>query len=92
LRETAVRKTALPRGWLDLTVAGSQLPIKIAHRDGTIWQVTPEFEDLDRAAAAQGMSPLSLLLEGGHGDRGCGRVGDRRPGARRAAQQPELAS
>jgi uncharacterized protein (DUF111 family) len=61
VRETAVRKTALPRGWIDLEVAGSQLPIKIAHRDGTIWQVTPEFDELDRAAAAHGMSPRALL-------------------------------
>ena len=63
VRETAVRKTALPRGWIDLEVAGSQLPIKIAHRDGTIWQVTPEFDELDRAAAAHGMSPRALLEE-----------------------------
>jgi len=63
VRETAVRKTALPRGWIDLEVAGSQLPIKIAHRDGTIWQVTPEFDELDHAAAAHGMSPRALLEE-----------------------------
>jgi uncharacterized protein (TIGR00299 family) protein len=61
IRETAVRKSALPRGWIDLEVAGSQLPIKIAHRDGTIWQVTPEFDELDHAAAAHGMSPRALL-------------------------------
>jgi uncharacterized protein (TIGR00299 family) protein len=61
VRETTVRKTALPRGWVDLTVAGCQLPIKIAHRDGTIWQVTPEFDDLERAAVEQGLSPLRLL-------------------------------
>jgi uncharacterized protein (DUF111 family) len=63
VRETAVRKTALPRGWIDLEVAGSQLPIKIAHRDGTIWQVTPEFDELDRAAAAHGVPPRALLEE-----------------------------
>jgi uncharacterized protein (DUF111 family) len=37
------------------------LPIKIAHRDGRIWQVTPEFDDLERAAAEQGLSPVELL-------------------------------
>jgi uncharacterized protein (TIGR00299 family) protein len=63
VRQSAVRKTALPRGWIDLDVAGSQLPIKIAYRDGTIWQVTPEFDELDRAAAASGMSPRALLEE-----------------------------
>jgi uncharacterized protein (DUF111 family) len=61
VRETTVRKTALPRGWIDLTVAGCQLPIKIAHRDGTIVQVTPEFDDLERAALEQGLSPHALL-------------------------------
>jgi uncharacterized protein (DUF111 family) len=63
VRQSAVRKTALPRGWIDLDVAGSRLPIKIAYRDGTIWQVTPEFDELDRAAAASGMSPRALLEE-----------------------------
>ncbi len=63
VRQSAVRKTALPRGWIDLDVAGSQLPIKIAYRDGTIWQVTPEFEELDRTAATRGMSPRALLEE-----------------------------
>jgi hypothetical protein len=61
VRETTVRKTALPRGWLDLTVADHDLPIKIAHRDGTIRQVTPEFDDLESAAAEQGLSPITLL-------------------------------
>jgi pyridinium-3,5-bisthiocarboxylic acid mononucleotide nickel chelatase len=61
VRETTVRKTALPRGWIDLTVAGYQLPIKIAYRDGTICQVTPEFDDLERAAVEQGLSALRLL-------------------------------
>jgi uncharacterized protein (TIGR00299 family) protein len=61
VRETTVHKTALPRGWVDLTVAGHQLPIKIAYRDGTICQVTPEFDDLEQAAVQQGLSPIRLL-------------------------------
>ena len=61
IRETTARKTALPRGWVDLTVAGCQLPIKIAYRDGTIRQVTPEFDDLERVAVEQGLPPLVLL-------------------------------
>jgi uncharacterized protein (TIGR00299 family) protein len=63
LRETTVRKTALARGWVDLTVAGQPLPIKIAHRGGMIWQVTPEFDDLERAAAKQRLSPVALLQQ-----------------------------
>jgi uncharacterized protein (TIGR00299 family) protein len=61
VRETPVRKTALPRGWVDLTVAGSCISIKIAHHQGAIWQVTPEFDDLERAADEHGLSPFTLL-------------------------------
>jgi uncharacterized protein (TIGR00299 family) protein len=61
VRETKVRKTALPRGWVDLIVAGSCISIKIAHRHGTIWQVTPEFDDLERAADEQNLSPITVL-------------------------------
>jgi uncharacterized protein (TIGR00299 family) protein len=60
VRETKVRKTALPRGWVDLIIAGSCISIKIAHHDGTIWQVTPEFDDLERAADEQDLSPLTV--------------------------------
>jgi uncharacterized protein (DUF111 family) len=63
VRETTVRKTALPRGWIDLAVAGRQLAIKIAYRDGTIYQVTPEFDDLEQAAMEQGVSPIALLQQ-----------------------------
>jgi pyridinium-3,5-bisthiocarboxylic acid mononucleotide nickel chelatase len=61
VRETRVRKTALPRGWVDLAVAGSCISIKIAYVDSTIRQVTPEFDDLERAADEHGLSPLTLL-------------------------------
>jgi uncharacterized protein (TIGR00299 family) protein len=61
VRETRVRKTAMPRGWVDLIVAGSCISMKIAHRHGTIWQVTPEFDDLERAADEHDLSPLTLL-------------------------------
>jgi pyridinium-3,5-bisthiocarboxylic acid mononucleotide nickel chelatase len=61
LRETSVRKTALPRGWVDLIIAGSCISIKIAHRHGTILQVTPEFDDLERAADEQDLSPITML-------------------------------
>ncbi len=61
VRETRVRKTALPRGWVDLTVAGRSLSMKVAHLHGTIWQVTPEFDDLERAADEQDLSPITVL-------------------------------
>ena len=61
VRETRVRKTALPRGWVDLIIAGSCISIKIAHRHGTIWQVTPEFDDLERAADEHDVTPITML-------------------------------
>jgi pyridinium-3,5-bisthiocarboxylic acid mononucleotide nickel chelatase len=61
VRETRVRKTALPRGWVDLILSGSWISIKIAHHHGTIWQVTPEFDDLERAADEQDLSPITVL-------------------------------
>jgi uncharacterized protein (TIGR00299 family) protein len=61
VRETTVSKMALPRGWVDVTVADWDLSIKIAHRGGRIWQVTPEFDDLERASNELGVSPLALL-------------------------------
>jgi pyridinium-3,5-bisthiocarboxylic acid mononucleotide nickel chelatase len=61
VRETSVRKTALPRGWVDLTVAGHSVSIKIAYHHGTIWQVTPEFDDLERAADEQDLSAITVL-------------------------------
>jgi uncharacterized protein (TIGR00299 family) protein len=63
IRETAVTKTALPRGWVDVSVRNQTLPVKIAHRDEVIWQVTPEFEDLQRIATLCSISPAALLAE-----------------------------
>jgi pyridinium-3,5-bisthiocarboxylic acid mononucleotide nickel chelatase len=61
VRETTVSKMALPRGWVDVTVADCDLSIKIAYRGDRIWQVTPEFDDLERASIELGVSPLALL-------------------------------
>ena len=63
IREIAVTKTALPRGWVDVSVRNQTLPVKIAHRDEVIWQVTPEFEDLQRIATLCSISPAALLAE-----------------------------
>jgi uncharacterized protein (TIGR00299 family) protein len=61
VRQTEVTRLALPRGWIDVTVDGALLPIKIAHRDGRIWQATPEFDDLDRLAAERAIPQQALL-------------------------------
>jgi uncharacterized protein (DUF111 family) len=50
---------------VDVTVDGALLPIKIAHRDGLIWQATPEFDDVDRLAAERAIPRQALLNAAG---------------------------
>ncbi|MEU7487867.1 nickel pincer cofactor biosynthesis protein LarC [Streptomyces sp. NPDC042319] len=62
VRESAVRKTALQRTWVRVTVAdGAELPVKVAHRGGVIVRATPEFDDVATLAADRGL-PTSTLL------------------------------
>ena len=61
IREHAVRKHALPRAWVDVAVAGGSVAIKIAHRDGVIVQVSPEFDEVAALAAALHRPQLELL-------------------------------
>ena len=64
IRETVVRKSALARGWVDVPVAGGgRVPIKIAYRDGSILQATPEFDDVAELADLQGRSARIVLQE-----------------------------
>jgi uncharacterized protein (TIGR00299 family) protein len=62
VRRIDVDKWALPRGWIDISVGDQALAVKISHRDDVILQVTPEFDELDQAAADQ-LVPPQLLLE-----------------------------
>ncbi|MFJ4622449.1 nickel pincer cofactor biosynthesis protein LarC [Streptomyces sp. NPDC088812] len=61
VREHRVRKTALDRGWCDVDVLGSRMPVKVGHHDGTIVQATPEFEDAAQLAAGLGLAPRVVL-------------------------------
>src|SRR5664279_4727952 len=55
IRETTLRKSALPRCWVDVSIDdGSTVPIKLAHRDGSIIQATPEFDFVAELAETQG--------------------------------------
>ena len=65
VRRIDVDKWALPRGWIDVSVGGQALAVKISHRDGVILQVTPEFDELDQAAADRLVPPQLLLEEAG---------------------------
>jgi hypothetical protein len=90
VRETALRKTALPRGWVDLTVSGWQLFIKIAHRDGAIHQVTAEFDDLEGPRWSRASHPRTT--QAGHNRCGRSRSGGRRPAAGGVPLKPYLAA
>jgi uncharacterized protein (TIGR00299 family) protein len=61
VRESDVRKTALARYWATVGVAGAPVRIKVAHEDGRVVQVTPEFEDVRVAAAALGWPEAAVM-------------------------------
>jgi uncharacterized protein (TIGR00299 family) protein len=63
IRQSTVRRFALPRMFVELPVAGGSVAIKIAHRDGVIVRVTPEFDDVAAAAAASSSVPSAVLQE-----------------------------
>jgi hypothetical protein len=61
VRERPLRKFALPRAFVDVPVAGGSVAVKVAHRDGVIVQVMPEFDDV--AALARRLDrPERLVL------------------------------
>lgn len=62
VRETECRKYALPRAWFDVVVGEVMVAVKVAHRDGVIAQVSPEFESVAAAAAILGRTQHDTLL------------------------------
>lgn len=62
VRETAVRKTALERMWVEVELLGGSVPVKVAHQEGLIEQATPEFEDVAALATRLGL-PVRVVLE-----------------------------
>jgi uncharacterized protein (TIGR00299 family) protein len=63
VRESRRVKTALPRTFRDVGVAGGTVAIKIGHADGVITQVMPEFEDIAALARDTGRAERVLLQE-----------------------------
>lgn len=62
VRERAVYKTALERGWAHVEVLGARLPVKVGYREGVIVQATPEFEDAARLAVQEEL-PVRAVLD-----------------------------
>ncbi len=63
VRETRLSRTALSRGWVDVRMGEDLVPVKVAHRDGHIWQVTPEFDEAEQLGQRRG-EPVQLVLQG----------------------------
>lgn len=61
VRETAVRRFALARGWRDVEVDGHRIGVKVAHRGGRVVTATPEFRDVEAAASSSGVSVRHVL-------------------------------
>jgi uncharacterized protein (TIGR00299 family) protein len=61
VRQTETSKYALPRSWFDVEVAGGPVAVKVAHRDGVIVQVSPEFDSVAARATALNRSQHEVL-------------------------------
>ena len=62
VRQTETSKYALPRTWFSVDVEGGPVAIKVAHRDGVITQVSPEFDSVAARAAALGRPQHDVLI------------------------------
>ncbi|AGZ42170.1 nickel pincer cofactor biosynthesis protein LarC [Actinoplanes friuliensis] len=63
VRESSRTKTALPRAFREVTVAGGTVAIKIGYADGLITQAMPEFADVAALAAGTGRPERVVLQE-----------------------------
>lgn len=63
VRESRRDKTALPRTFRGVDVAGGTVAIKVAHADGVITHVMPEFEDIAVLARDTGRAERVLLQQ-----------------------------
>lgn len=63
VRDGDLRKVALPRSFVDVRLDGGNVAVKVAHRDGVIVQVMPEFDDVAALARRQGRPERIVLQE-----------------------------
>jgi len=61
VREAGWTRTALPRGWSDVEVAGEPVAVKVAHRGGRVVQATPEFGEVAGVAERTGQPVRDVL-------------------------------
>ena len=63
VRQHPVSKFALPRAWVDVAVEGRAVAVKLAHRDGVILQVSPEFDEVAGLASQVSRAQHLVLAE-----------------------------
>ena len=61
MRESPVVKHALDRSWIEVSVAGQPVRVKLAHSEGRLHNVSPEYDDVTVAAAATGLPAKEVL-------------------------------
>jgi uncharacterized protein (DUF111 family) len=62
VRERTLRRYVLPRAFVDIDLDGGIVAVKVAHQDGVITQVMPEFDDV-AAAARRLRRPERVVLQ-----------------------------
>jgi hypothetical protein len=63
VRIQRVERETLARRWEDVPVAGGMVRIKIAERDGRVFNAAPEFDDCERVAAATNRPIKDVQIE-----------------------------
>ncbi|MBU2664704.1 nickel pincer cofactor biosynthesis protein LarC [Actinoplanes bogorensis] len=63
VRHSPRGKVALERLFADVTVGDTRIPVKVAHRDGLVVQVMPEFDDVAALARRQDRPERLVLLD-----------------------------
>ncbi len=75
LREHAVRRHALRRGWATVSVDGHEIRVKTAELDGTIVNVQPEYDDVAAVATRTGRPVKAVLADAVAAARAAGLLG-----------------
>lgn len=63
VREARLDRLILERGWVEVVVHDLTVPVKVAHRDARIWQVMPEFDETEAAAARLDLPVRAVLAD-----------------------------
>jgi uncharacterized protein (TIGR00299 family) protein len=61
VRQSSLTREVLARAWIEVSVAGQAVRVKVGHRDGVVVHATPEFEDVAALAASSGRAVRDVL-------------------------------